>query len=63
MRSGKPSSIARKPAEEMAASLDSRGSLGVPAGTVAKEVGILSREGRGIGLWRVLCMFLWKSEL
>jgi len=35
-RSGKPSSIAWKPAEEMAESFSSRGSDGVPFGKVSR---------------------------
>lgn len=43
-RSGKPSSIAWKPAEEMARSLDSRGVSGVPTETEANESGIEDSE-------------------
>ena len=45
-RSGKPSSIAVKPAEKMALSLSSRGSSGVPTETEANERGIESRDER-----------------
>jgi hypothetical protein len=45
-RSGKPSSIPWKPALEMALSLSSKLSSGVPTETVAKEVGIESKEDR-----------------
>jgi len=49
-RSGKPSSIPWKPALEMALSLSSRGSSGLPTETVAKDVGIESREDREIDI-------------
>lgn len=45
-RSGKPSSIAAKPAEEIACNLDSRVSSDVPIETDAKDVGIPLRELR-----------------
>ncbi len=51
-RSGKPSSMAWKCAEEMALSLDSRSSSGVPTETVAKEVGIDVREERAIDIFK-----------
>jgi hypothetical protein len=47
-RSGKPSSMAWNQAEEMAASLSSRESEGVPIETVANEVGIEFNDERVI---------------
>jgi hypothetical protein len=51
-RSGKPSSMAWKWAEEMALSLDSRSSFEVPSETVAKEVGIEVKEERVIAIFK-----------